>query len=398
MRLISFLLLFVLCFSIAVVADRPLSRRSPAAAAYSEGTASKNKKKEGQKQPENKDKGAKDAAASSDPLACNGSREWCKLRFDQFTFAGTHNSAAIDLKLDCSPFKGFARYACPVLRLFAPTVSTCFLNNQPGHPFSKQLADGIRTFDMDTCQSDDRAVLCHGHKDVRGLGQELPEAFAEFDEFLKKNPREIVVLEFGDIAGDKVVLGKSIAKNLKEKLSQHLFEHPSRDTPWPTLAEIIKANKRLVVFFGGAIAGITPRPGWALNRGDYFRSMWFNSKHSNTADDVVGKIKHYCDKPDPKYARLWHAMDFEYMVDMSKTKDALKSFKFDHKICLNQVAETINKMVHVAVDHCFNKNYHLHRLRVDRYWQDLNLMALTDKINAANVERYVKKKGAKAQV
>ncbi|KAI8058210.1 PLC-like phosphodiesterase [Syncephalis plumigaleata] len=41
-------------------------------------------------------------ASSTTAIDCNGSPDYCKLPFDRYTFAGTHNSAAYNLTPDCS--------------------------------------------------------------------------------------------------------------------------------------------------------------------------------------------------------------------------------------------------------------------------------------------------------
>lgn len=248
-------------------------------------------------------------------IKCNGSSAWCDLRFDQYTFPSTHNSAAVDLKLDCHKTKGIFGYLCPVLRWITPSVADCLLNNQPKHPISRQLQDGIRAFDMDTCQVGDKAVLCHGSGDLRGLGEDLSKTLETIKSFLVENPNEVVSLEFGDVNGDPVVVGKSIGDSLNTLMKDLLYEQSNPEQKWPTLQEMIEKNKRVVTFFGCALKGLNPRPNWALPRRAYYLSTWNETQQKAlSAAQVAHLIKHYCDNNHSNKGRLWHAMDFEYTL------------------------------------------------------------------------------------
>ena len=76
------------------------------------------------------------AARSSEPLMCNGNEDLCSLKFNQVTFAGTHNSGSGF----CGPLRSLSgRFNVP-----------CFSRNQD-LSFTEQLQYGIRSFDIDLC-------------------------------------------------------------------------------------------------------------------------------------------------------------------------------------------------------------------------------------------------------
>lgn len=78
------------------------------------------------------------------------------------------------------------------------------------------------------------------------------------------------------------------------------------------------------------------------------------------------------------------------MTDMRAAKHALETLSVSHEVCLDTVASAINKAVHIAVEHCGKTNLFIHRIRVDRYWQDINLVGLTNRLNQDNAEKYKK--------
>lgn len=73
-------------------------------------------------------------------LICNGMAEFCDLRINQVTFAGTHNSGA--------GFDGILYYDTR-MGLSFPAWSCWYRNH--GYSITKQLDNGIRYFDIDTC-------------------------------------------------------------------------------------------------------------------------------------------------------------------------------------------------------------------------------------------------------
>ncbi|RKP11981.1 PLC-like phosphodiesterase [Piptocephalis cylindrospora] len=154
---------------------------------------------------------------------CNGDVRYCYLRYDQYTFAGSHNSGAYDLSFDCSTALGMIKFMC--YKGIPHPLMNCLWNNMANRNLLRQLRDGIRALDLDTCQVDDRTVLCHGEDRVRALGEELPDAFSQIRQFLEENPFEVVTIEFGDNDGDPRVNAPNIASKLEEHLGDYLYHH-----------------------------------------------------------------------------------------------------------------------------------------------------------------------------
>ena len=76
---------------------------------------------------------------SSDQLKCNGMKDLCKLRLNQVTFPGTHNTGA--------GFDGIMQYHS----LLGKFPASSFWYRSQQHSIYNQLKMGIRYFDIDTC-------------------------------------------------------------------------------------------------------------------------------------------------------------------------------------------------------------------------------------------------------
>ena len=149
------------------------------------------------------------------PLVCAGSERLCERRYDEVSFATAHNAMS-------SEEEGFAG---------------------PNQKFklSRQLAQGIRGFMLDVYSFEGKLYLCHVFCE---LGKRpLVEALNELRVFLELNPGELLTLQL-----ESYVTGAEIAADFEAaKLTPFAVVQP-KDTPWPTLGELVKANKRLVVF------------------------------------------------------------------------------------------------------------------------------------------------------
>ena len=95
-------------------------------------------------------------------VGCNGSVENCELRVDEVRFLKTHNSHA---SLD----RGYHEWAANHVEAI-PT----------------QLADGVRSLNVDVYEGDEGLITCHGLCELGS--QPLVEVFTEIETFLTSNP------------------------------------------------------------------------------------------------------------------------------------------------------------------------------------------------------------------
>lgn len=72
---------------------------------------------------------------------CNGDIRYCHLRYDQYTFAGSHNSGAYNLSFDCSTALGMTKFLC--YRGIPNPLMNCLWNNMGDRNLLRQLRDGM---------------------------------------------------------------------------------------------------------------------------------------------------------------------------------------------------------------------------------------------------------------
>jgi hypothetical protein len=145
------------------------------------------------------------------------------------------------------------------------------------HGLTRQLKDGVRGLMLDVHYDEGRAFLVHGKA---ALGKKpLEDGLAEITTFLDANPDEIVTIIFECYVKAEDVEGAfEQAKLLR-------FAHTQKQgEPWPTVAEMRKANKRLVVF--------TDRDGGAY---PWYHDVWAfccdTDWANKTAEDFSSKVR-----------------------------------------------------------------------------------------------------------
>lgn len=173
------------------------------------------------------------------PRMCNGSELNCQRRYDQVTFAATHNAFSYAM-------------GGPIGYLFP---------NQD-LPISEQLARGIRGLGIRPCpyygtdaSEMGRVYVTHNFSLMGRLGSEpLVDILSEVRTFLEQNPTEIVTL-----FAESAVTPAQIAAVFDESgLTPYLYTHDAQ-RGWPTLNEMLDAKTRLVVFNDSKAAD---RPRW----------------------------------------------------------------------------------------------------------------------------------------
>jgi hypothetical protein len=113
----------------------------------------------------------------------------------------------------------------------------------PNHEFSitRQLTDGVRALMIDVYDKDGVPTVYHGNSilGLKPLSYNLNEIF----DFLMHNPKEVVTIIFECyVSADVIETALSDAGLLSMAYTK------TKNTKWPTLQELIDANKRLLVF------------------------------------------------------------------------------------------------------------------------------------------------------
>jgi hypothetical protein len=189
-------------------------------------------------------------------MKCNGSEYLCGFKYNEVTYASSHNAQ--------SSKKNWALF-------FLPSN----INNQD-QDILHQLENGIRAMKMPVHFRENDAYVCHGMSpDLRSeiqdslcsplealqppcayflqqmdpcivdpATQSLASALNEVKIFLDHWRGEVVTLFLEDSTHDFNLLKKSFHR---AGLDSYVYFH-NKDQDWPTLRELIRSNRRLIVF------------------------------------------------------------------------------------------------------------------------------------------------------
>ena len=162
------------------------------------------------------------------PKTCNGAVEYCDRPYNQVSVVCTHNAYA--------------------------TLDEGFIVPAPNqkYGFTKQLDDGVRCLMLDIHSWLGKLYLCHG---VCEAGRtNLNTALVEIADWMALNPNEIITFIVESHVGEKDLLSALVDSGLaapggvadeKSLVYQHT---KTPGSPWPTLASMIEAGQRVVVF------------------------------------------------------------------------------------------------------------------------------------------------------
>ncbi|PIA15092.1 PLC-like phosphodiesterase [Coemansia reversa NRRL 1564] len=204
----------------------------------------------------------------SDSKSCNGYGELCSKRFNEVAYATTHNSYAYGDNIAANQNKDIRQ----------------------------QLDDGIRGFMLDLYKlgsgTSNEPYLCHTSCTLLNGGK-LVDALKDFKTFLDANKGEIVTIF---IENGQPFSAAEMAKAFTDAgLEDYAFSpsdaSSSRNSTdgssgndgfeWPSLADMIDAGKRLVVFTDSKADAAVP---WILNEGSYAVQTSFAVEEGSTFD------------------------------------------------------------------------------------------------------------------
>lgn len=176
---------------------------------------------------------------------CNGHSELCDKRYDQVAYLTTHNAFN-------AGDEGFN------------------LPNQT-HGLTQQLEEGVRALMLDVYDEGGVATVYHG---FAFLGTTTLESnLMEIKNFLDANPNEVVTLLFETYISANMMDTVITQVGLKPMLHVQVLGEP-----WPTLQEMIDADKRLVVFSDDNNA----QPGQ-----DWYHYMWSFAVETNFDNNAL---------------------------------------------------------------------------------------------------------------
>ncbi|KAJ3283878.1 hypothetical protein HK104_010185 [Borealophlyctis nickersoniae] len=327
--------------------------------------------------------------------------ELCNLRYDQVTFAATHNSGASGLKYDCHLLAKSCkagRILCfgfeKVCQGLVPdAIEKCFWDNQDDSILKQvRLQNGIRSFDIDTCQVDDGSVVnCHGFDKARAIGGPIRPTFQSIATFLTQNRNEVITLTFGDHDGDTNAMAAFIKSALQDILGRWLVEKRDGEA-WPTLGQMVDMDKRVVVMFSRGLDGdANGRPGWvlpydALIDDPYFPVLEDDGGPTRLTDSY---LNNWCLRDISNSPKLQVVDATISLRPPTLTPDPTK-FQFPTRICLKDLAKQISTPVISRIaDFCVERWNHVHRVRVD-YYGVSDTVGIVRRLNERNVRVFGK--------
>ena len=195
--------------------------------------------------------------------SCNGSPDFCRLKFNYITLAGSNAAGA--------GFNGSVQNC-------DGNANDCIFRNQD-MTIEEQLSRGVRYLSLDICilpsgcnvvsvTDSSRLVSCQGGDDVQRngfrYGGTLAEILRQTDNWLRNNENEVIGLHFTNNipSSDIPLVGNMIAGELETlwgnvsdgSSSTQLSTYYSRNSnTWPTLLRAINDNQRILVFLDSNI-------------------------------------------------------------------------------------------------------------------------------------------------
>ena len=155
----------------------------------------------------------------------------CDLSVDEIKYVGLHNA-------------------------MATTEDGFFLGPNHEFPLEQALEAGFRAVNLDVGSCGGRLELVHGHC---RLGKKDPETtFANINNFLERNPRDLVVITLqldenaGGEAPDMTEL-YNIMGNVPN-FTKRIYEHKLFGGPWPKIGDLLNKQKQVIIFhYGGPL-------------------------------------------------------------------------------------------------------------------------------------------------
>ncbi|KAF9942061.1 hypothetical protein BGZ65_010972 [Modicella reniformis] len=176
----------------------------------------------------------------SDAQLCNGYAALCAKTYNQVVYPTTHNA-------------------------YANTPPGALAANQDNN-ITTQLGDGIRALMLDAYVSPKNpnvVELCHTSCNLLDAGP-LTTTLGQIKAFLDANPNEVITI-FWENAGN-LAPAQFQSAYTSAGVTNYLYTQPTGTATWPTLAEMISTNKRLVNFMDSGTDASVP---WLMAEYDF---------------------------------------------------------------------------------------------------------------------------------
>ena len=276
---------------------------------------------------------------ASQELICNGHKELCNRRLDEVAIAMTHNGMSI---ADYGWFgpshkdsitnqlnAGIRGIMLDTHYYDAATSIATYFPDASVEQLEKigKIVDGIKM------KKKDGTYLCHL---LCHLGSSiLSEGLSEITTFLDENPAEVVVIIFED----KITNKDTLQAFEESELIKYVYTH-SPDQPWPTLGELIKQNKRLVV-----MAEVeNPPPAWYHHAWDYVEETPYSYKTAKEMNCIPNRgntnkpfflINHWLEKIEPSVEDAEKVNEYQFLLKRAQKCAKERNHRVPNFIAVN---------------------------------------------------------------
>jgi hypothetical protein len=193
--------------------------------------------------------------------ACNGHPELCGRRVDEVAFAAAHNAMSNAAVADWM----FPHHQSGVPDMLEDGIRALMLDVHYGFPGGERIktdldgermtreklvgalgeegveaAERIRNRLVGVDETRRGLYLCHGFCELGGYP--FTDVLEQIREFLVSHPEEVLLIVLEDYVSPQEIA----AAFAETRLYELVYEGPS--SPWPTLGELVEADRRLIVF------------------------------------------------------------------------------------------------------------------------------------------------------
>ncbi|MFM8526891.1 MAG: hypothetical protein ACKOBH_02050 [bacterium] len=185
------------------------------------------------------------AAEAKKPLPCNGSPKLCGRSLDRVVLVGTHNSMSASQAGFGLPNQTFA-----IPDQLKRGARAFLLDTHYGRPAPNVLnPNGVDSVEDPSAFADTSTYLCHVLCQFGAT--KLTSGLRYFTNFLRRHPREVVVL----INEDYIAPDDFATAVRASGLSRYVYTGGT--SRWPTLGSMIRSGRRVVVFAQSDVGDIS---------------------------------------------------------------------------------------------------------------------------------------------
>jgi hypothetical protein len=284
--------------------------------------------------------GAARRARASSSLTCNGYTQLCDRRLDEVVFAGTHNSmSAADTPgwLIANQDRDVAEQLQDGIRLFK--VSTHYaIKNPAGGIYTDIAAEGARLNRVAAklplaarvaLQRVSRSVVAGGHKGTRDIwlchtlcelgATRFVDFLTDLRQFLERNPNQVMILFDEDYVSEA-----DLQKAFQRAKVFNRLAVLTHGQPLPTLGDLIRAKRNIVVFAQKETSGKFP---WNHFAFDWIQDTPLGAKkpkqftcklYRGSADDPLVMMNNWADIFPPRPTPNLPLVKRQFLLDRAR--------------------------------------------------------------------------------